>query len=68
MRKYPICAYRMAKADYHTWRFERAWKRNGNAFMREMIANTPPRPPFKQRWREWLAAYDARRAALEGEK
>jgi len=59
--KYPICAYRMAKAHWHRWRFVRAWTTSGNAFMVEMVATMPSWPSLREQWREWLEAYDTAR-------
>ena len=56
--KYPICAYRMAKAEWNRWRVLRAWRRSGDDFLMAMADTTPPWPPFSEMWRQWLEAYD----------
>lgn len=64
-KKKAICAYRMAKSDWWHWRMQRAWSRSGDAFLMEAAATAPTWPPFRQRWQEWLEAYDN---ALEADR
>lgn len=59
MKRYLLTACRMAKAELRVWRMERAWLRSGEPILREAVLHGPPKPPLRQRWAEWLDAYDA---------